>query len=72
MFPGHSQYYRFMRISNEVIDENKEKFDHLGVHLGELGFHSAQNYSTTMVADGCIVSPQQQAFFLGLTDIWSL
>ena len=61
-----------MGIFNEVIDENKEKFDDLGVHLGELGSYSAQKGYTTMIDDGCTMLPQHQSFLLGLADIWDL
>ena len=72
MFPDNLQYYRFMGIFIEAIEDNEEKFDNLGVHLEELGSHLAQKGSTTMVADGCSVSPQQKKKFSGLSDTWYL
>ena len=63
LFPGNSQYNRFMRIFNAAIADDEEKFYNLGVQLGYLGSHSSWIFSTTMVASGYIVSPPNGNIF---------
>ena len=57
LFPGNSQYNRFMRIFNAAIADDEEKFYNLGVQLGDFGYHSTQKVYPSMVAAGWIVSP---------------
>ena len=59
-----------MKIFNEVTDNNKYKIDDLGVQLGDLGYHSNQNISTTMVAARYTVYPQIETIFL--KGFWSI
>ena len=49
LFPGDSQYERFVKIFHKVIRENKEEFEKLGVKPGDLGSHSARKGSITLV-----------------------
>ena len=68
MFPDNLQYYRFMGIFIEAIEDNEEKFDNLGVHLEELGSHLAQKGSTTMVSARWNVYPPIVSIFLSSCD----
>jgi len=57
LFPGTSQYERFLKIFYNVIDENEEEFKKLGVKKVDLGAHSPRKGAITLVSSGCIVSP---------------
>ena len=59
-----------MRIFNAVKDNNKYNIDDLGLQLGDLGCHSNQKISTTMVAAGYTNYPQIEK--ICLKDFWSI
>ena len=70
LFPGGSQYERFVKIFHKVISKNKEEFEKLGVKPGDLGSHSTRKGSITLVSSGCTVSPPMSS--ICLRACWSM
>lgn len=61
LFPGPSQYNRFMKIFHRTMEEHEVEFAKLGVSKGDLGSHSCRKGAITMVTTGCTVSPPMAA-----------
>ena len=61
LFPGSSQYSRFMKIFHRTIEDHAEEFKKLGVTKGDLGSYSSQKGAITLVTTGCTVSPPMAA-----------
>ena len=70
LFPGTSQYNRFMKIFHQVIQENEEAFRKLGVDVGDLGSHSARKGSCSFASAGSTVSPPMVS--ICLRALWSM
>ena len=70
LFPGKSQYDRFLKIFYKVINENEEEFGKLGVKKGDLGAHSPRKGTITLVASGCTVSPPMSS--ICIRACWSM
>ena len=61
LFPGKSQYSRFMKIFHATIDEHVDEFKKLGIKPHDLGSHSSRKGAITLVTTGCTVSPPMAA-----------
>jgi len=61
LFPGSSQYSRFMKIFHKTIDAHAAEFKKLGITKGDLGSHSCRKGAITLVTTGCTVSPPMAA-----------
>lgn len=70
LFPGSSQYNRFLKIFHKVIASDVEGFKSLGVNPGDLGCHSARKGAITMCSSGCTVSPPMAS--ICLRACWSM
>ena len=64
LFPGDSQYERFVKKIHKVIRENKEEFEKLGVKPGDLGSHSTRKVSIILVCSGCTLYPPMKSICL--------
>ena len=70
LFPGTSQYERFLKVFHKVIRENRTEFEEMGVKLGDLGAHSPRKGAITLVSSGCTVSPPMAS--ICLRACWSM
>ena len=57
LFPGTSQYSRFMDSFHKTTDDHENEFKELGVKKGDLGSHSARKGTVTLLTTGCTVVP---------------
>ena len=61
LFEADHQYSRYARILRDVIEENADEFERIGVKAGRIGSHSARKGAATLAASGCTVSPSMAA-----------
>jgi len=64
LFPGGSQYSRFMKCFRRVIIHLKDEIKKLGCDIKNLGSHSARKGAATLAACGCTVSPPMASICL--------
>ena len=64
LFPGSSQYSRFLKTFHATIEKHEDEFKSLGVSKGDLGSHSCRKGAITLVTTGCTVSPPMAAVCL--------
>lgn len=57
LFPGRSQYNRFMKLFQKLIYVNAIRLTELGNNPDNLGSHSARKGSSTLCTTGCTVCP---------------
>ena len=57
LFPGDSQYERFMACFRKVIRDHPDEFKRVGVDSGDLGSHSVRKGSCSYAAAGTTVAP---------------
>lgn len=57
LFPGRSQYNRFMNLLAKLIKEHRLQLMEFGVNPDNLGSHSTRKGSATLCTTGCTVSP---------------
>ena len=70
LFPGGSQYERFMKVFHKVVNENEQKYRALGINPGDLGSHSARKGSCSFASAGSTVSPPMVS--ICLRAMWSM
>ena len=70
LFPGLSQYSRFVKFFHKLLNDNAEVFERMGVKKGDIGSHSVRKGSITLVSSGCTVSPPMS--FICLRACWSM
>lgn len=57
IFEGKDQYNRYNKIFAELLSDNLDELETMGIQPGDLGTHSARKGVATLVAAGCTVSP---------------
>ena len=57
LFEGTRQYEIYSKIFHDVLVENEDEFQALGIKKGDLGTHYCQKGVATIVASVCTVSP---------------
>jgi hypothetical protein len=50
LFPGSSQYSRFVKIMNDILEEHREEFRTQGIDIDDIGSHSIRKGATTWIS----------------------
>ena len=64
LFPGKSQYYRFIKGLRQALLANKKEIEKLGGDIEKIASHSIQKGSATLCACGVTVSPPMASICL--------